>query len=251
MKKYFILTSAFLTHFFTASSFALAQGAVGQATGAITTIGSIVTTFTETLGAALGNLAMAAGVIAFFYGVVQYIWGVREAKPEVIRTGNQFMVWGLVALFVMFSVYGIIKFGQKIFFNDIDVRTIEIPEIKFKSGSSQVSPSPASQPSPASPLGVSVLCPDGTYALRSSDCPKYSCPDGTVYYNPSDRRIICGSSVAAPTSAPVYTSPVSNRPASTQSEGNAGECIFNGSCRTTADYPGVYDSNCICQIVTD
>jgi hypothetical protein len=286
MKKYFIYISAFFTSFFTLTSLVSAQAPLNQANGAINTLGSIVTNFTNTLGSALGTLAMAAGVIAFFYGIVQYIWGVREAKPEVIKTGNQFMIWGLVGLFVMFSVYGIIKFAQGTLFPGVTMNIIEIPEFNFKRSGSPSS-GPVNQPSSSGPIGSSILCPDGTYAQRSSDCPSYTCPNGTVYYNPSDRNITCGSSATpsagggrgfvnppAPTPTPSasnqtdygcgvgkgfpdefgscpYQSPTPTPSASTQSEGNVGECIVNTACRTSNDYPGFYDSSCVCQVVVD
>jgi hypothetical protein len=233
MKKYFIFTSAFLTHFFITSSFASAQGAVGQATEqgtkAIRSLDTLVTTFTETLGTSLGTLAMAAGVIAFFYGIVQYIWGVREAKPEVIKTGNQFMMYGLLALFVMFSVYGIIKFGQRIFFSDIDTRTIEIPDIKFKrSNGGDLGPSGTSnstggvtpeQPlGTSNPTGVSGFNPTtsssarlGEYCNRDIRCGQGSCVNSVCTssaYNPTtsssaglgdycNRDIRCGQGICS------------------------------------------------------
>jgi hypothetical protein len=41
------------------------------------------------------------------WGVVQYILNnEEEAKRE---KGKQFMLWGIIALFVMFSVWGLIK----------------------------------------------------------------------------------------------------------------------------------------------
>jgi hypothetical protein len=187
MKKSFIFTSVLLTSFVALTSYAFAQtAAVNQATGAISSLSSIVDTFTETLVKSLGNLAMAAGMIAFFYGIVQYVWGVREAKPDVIKTGNQFMMYGLLALFVMFSVYGIIKFGQSIFFKDMgDITTIKIPEIRFIRGAGTGLGSSGSAPvgsgaSPQSPLGGSGYIPTPTYA-PSAASQDYGCGAGNGY----------------------------------------------------------------------
>lgn len=242
MKKYFIFTSAFLTHFFITSSFASAQGALNQTNGAISTLGGIVTNFTDTLGSALGTLAMAAGVIAFFYGIVQYIWGVREAKPEVIKTGNQFMMWGLVALFVMFSVYGIIKFGQQTFFSEIDMKTIEIPDIKFKrSNGGDLGPSGTSNSTggvtPEQPLGNSYPTGFSEFNPTNSSSARLG-----EYCN---RDIRCGQGICSNSVC------VSNAPVSTQSEGNAGECVINTACSTADNYPGLYNSNCVCQLFVD
>jgi hypothetical protein len=238
MKKSFIFTGVLLSSFFTLISSASAESALNQADGAITTLGDIVTNFTDTLGSALGQLAMAAGVIAFFYGVVQYIWGVREADPKVIKTGNQFMIWGLVGLFVMFSVYGIIKFAQTTLFPNIDLKIIEIPEVKFKRGS-------------GSGLGTSAPS-DSTGGVTNQN------PLGTSVpaYNPTtsssarlgeycNRDIRCGQGTCSNSVC------VSNAPVSTQSEGNAGECVINTACRTADDSPGLYDSSCVCQLFVD
>ena len=73
---------------------------------------SLISTFTSTVATSLATLLLSAAMIAFFYGIVMYIWGIREGETKKITDGNLFMRWSLVALFVMFSVYGIIKFGQ-------------------------------------------------------------------------------------------------------------------------------------------
>ena len=195
MKKSLTVTAVSFISFalFTITAEAQSLNAVQQTTGAISSLSAIVDAFTGTLVKSLGTLAMAAAVVAFFYGIVQYVWGVRQAEPKVIQTGNEFMKWGLVALFVMFSVYGIIKFGQNILFNNIDVTKITIPEINFvKSGTQQ----PGVDPFKPAPPGLGgqnsdgkFLCPDGaTYANDISSCPVYTCPDGTRYYNQSDAK---------------------------------------------------------------
>lgn len=113
----------------------LAQNSANVSQG-ITTLASLIDTFTNTVVKSLATLFLALALLAFFYGIVKYIWGMREGKAEEVKNGNQFMTWGLVALFIMFSVYGIIKLGQGIFFNGADVTTITIPNINFKSGTS-------------------------------------------------------------------------------------------------------------------
>jgi succinate dehydrogenase/fumarate reductase cytochrome b subunit len=136
MKKLSLAVSAFIGSFFvfTLSLYA-ATAAELQATEGISTLGNIITAFTSSIVKAVGTLLLASAVVAFFYGIVEYIWGQREGKSDKVTNGRQFMLWGLIALFVMFSVYGIIKFGQGIFFKDIDVNKITIPEINFKMSS--------------------------------------------------------------------------------------------------------------------
>lgn len=99
-----------------------------QITDGFKGIKEIVDSFTKNVVTSLTTLFATAALVAFFYGIVQYIWGVRGGDSKKITDGNKFMVWGLVALFVMFSVWGIITFAQGIF-GIQDKRTIVIPEI--------------------------------------------------------------------------------------------------------------------------
>ena len=75
---------------------------------------------------------MSLAVIAFFWGIVQYIWGLREGNAKKVQDGNQVMIWGIVSLFVMFSIYGIIKLLQ-IWFGLNGSNVITIPEINIRS----------------------------------------------------------------------------------------------------------------------
>lgn len=59
-------------------------------------------------------LLIGIGLLAFLWGLVKFIFAGAEAKEE----GKSLMIWGLVALFVMVSVWGIIQwFGDAL---DVD-----------------------------------------------------------------------------------------------------------------------------------
>lgn len=77
-------------------------------------IGGSINAFTNGIVRSLITLFATAAMAAFFFGIVQYIWGFREGKQEQISNGRKFMVWSLLALFVMFSVWGIIYFFQDV-----------------------------------------------------------------------------------------------------------------------------------------
>lgn len=113
MKKISTVSSIALASVILFPLFAYAQ--VSQVGQGFTSLGQLVDTFTSTVVKALGTLFLAAAVVAFFYGIVQYIWGLREGNGEKAKAGSTFMVWGIVALFVMFSVWGIIYYFQGIF----------------------------------------------------------------------------------------------------------------------------------------
>ncbi len=220
-----------------------AQKATDAATTGITSINTIITTFTTTVVKSLGALLLAAALVAFFWGVVQYIWGNREAKPEKIKSGNQFMGWGLLALFVMFSVYGIIQFGQRIFFNDIDVTKITIPEINFgrssSNGNSTTNPGGSNTAGNAgNPLGGGGASSGGTGNTGAGSSSSDNCPSlsvGAACTTSSGAQGTCAQGSAA-RDYQLYCSPSSG---SGSANGNAsgcvngmnadGDCIVNGA----------------------
>lgn len=51
-------------------------------------------------------LVFAAGFFLFMWGLVVFLWNSREG--EIASEGKQHMLWGVVGMFVMISVAGII-----------------------------------------------------------------------------------------------------------------------------------------------
>jgi hypothetical protein len=47
------------------------------------------------------------GLLLFFVGIVEFLWGIKDGKPS--DTGKQHMLWGLVGMLIMVSVYGILN----------------------------------------------------------------------------------------------------------------------------------------------
>lgn len=144
----FILTSVVIL----LPALAFAAGEAQQLTQSFGSVKTVIDSFTTSIVSSLITLFATAALVAFFYGIVQYIWGLRDGKPEKINAGNKFIVWGLIALFVMFSVWGIIIFFQRIFFQGIDTSKITVPKIEL--GGSSALPTydtglPASPTSPA------------------------------------------------------------------------------------------------------
>ena len=130
MKKSFTFTLLTLTTFFVFSHFASAQvSAVGAQQG-LTTFASLITTFNNTVVKALATLFLSGAVVAFFFGVATFIWGLREGKTDAITNGKQFMIWSLVGLFVMFSVYGIIKVAQSLV-PGLNATSITVPDFNM------------------------------------------------------------------------------------------------------------------------
>jgi hypothetical protein len=72
--------------------------ALGNISGLVTDIGGIVNQIIPIL--------FAIALLGFFYGLVMYIFGKEDNKDQAKKT----MIWGVVALFVMASVWGLVTF---------------------------------------------------------------------------------------------------------------------------------------------
>jgi len=69
-------------------------------------------------------------VLFFFYGIVKYIWSEGNNKEE----GKRIMIWGVVALFVMSSIWGIVAFLQQDILGGSNPSSVPIPTIGGNSG---------------------------------------------------------------------------------------------------------------------
>jgi len=54
-------------------------------------------------------IAFTLALLVFFWGIVKYIWGEGHGKDD----GRKIMIWGVIALFVMSSIWGIIYFLRR------------------------------------------------------------------------------------------------------------------------------------------
>lgn len=70
------------------------------------TFAELVGCFVSIINAAIPLLATIA-LILFFWGVIRYIASSGGAKEHV--EGREFLLWGIIALFVLFSIWGIIR----------------------------------------------------------------------------------------------------------------------------------------------
>jgi len=76
--------------------------AQGQLTGVRTLIGSVISIVNILI-----PLLMTLAVAAFFWGLVKVLWGGGE---EASSNGKTLMIWGVITLFVMVAVFGLIQF---------------------------------------------------------------------------------------------------------------------------------------------
>jgi len=96
MKKNALIGSLLLTPFFVH-----AQGIKGL----ITDIGEIINTILP--------LLIALAVLGFFFGLVKYLF--KSGDIEAQKEARTIMIWGVVVIFVMVSVWGIVRVLQASF----------------------------------------------------------------------------------------------------------------------------------------
>jgi hypothetical protein len=70
------------------------------------TAATIVQRLTDLIINPLILLVFALGFFYFMWGLVVFLWNSKEG--EIATDGKQHMLWGIVGMFIMVSVYGII-----------------------------------------------------------------------------------------------------------------------------------------------
>lgn len=71
----------------------------------VTDFKSLMQLFLSLLGTFM-SLLYAVAFVAFFYGLVQYILNTEDSKKRA--DANSWMIWSVVALFVMVALWGIV-----------------------------------------------------------------------------------------------------------------------------------------------
>jgi len=71
-------------------------------------------------------LAFALCLLYFFWGVVKYI-GKSANSERATEEGKRVMMWGLIGIFIVFSIWGIVKFIQSEL-GIPDIQNIEKPD---------------------------------------------------------------------------------------------------------------------------
>ena len=91
-----------------------------------------IETFVSSIGRVVGlalPIVVAIALLAFFWGLVKFIFaqGNEESKADA----KKIMLWGLIALFVMVSVWGVVRFiGSAIGITDVG-GSITPPTLSF------------------------------------------------------------------------------------------------------------------------
>jgi len=70
-------------------------------------------------------LIIGAALVGFLYGLAMRIF--KAGDKDGYKQGGQLMLWGIVTLFVMVSVWGLVGILQQMFFGDDPMHAIDPP----------------------------------------------------------------------------------------------------------------------------
>lgn len=101
--------------------------AFAQGTGASEADLSFLEGLVEDVGNALAlvvPIMVGLAIIYFFWGLVQYIRSAGD--PKAAATGKSIMIYGIIAIFVMVSVWGIVGWLQGVIGIDPDATGVEV-----------------------------------------------------------------------------------------------------------------------------
>lgn len=93
------------------------------------TFSSIVFSFVDIINMLL-PLLVGLALLVFFKGLAQFIWNAGDAKSH--EEGKKLIIWGLIALFIMVSVWGILSFAYRDFGFGNDLGIPMLPEGRNK-----------------------------------------------------------------------------------------------------------------------
>lgn len=104
----------------------------------------------EKVLAILIPILVSLAVAAFFYGLIRYLW-TAAGNPEAASENKRIMYWGVIAIFVMVSLWGLVLFIGKAL-NIGQGGTVPLPSIGTGGSAPRTGsqPTQTSSPSPSS-----------------------------------------------------------------------------------------------------
>ncbi|MFC1731324.1 hypothetical protein ACFL6I_13470 [candidate division KSB1 bacterium] len=70
------------------------------------TFGELIHLFVSLINTAV-SVIIALAVLGFFWGVTKYMFSAQDSTK--LEEGKKVMIWGIIALFVMVSIWGILR----------------------------------------------------------------------------------------------------------------------------------------------
>lgn len=97
-------------------------------------------------------LVVTLAILAFFWGLVMYLWAAGDPKQRA--QGKGLMIWGVIALFVMVSIWGLVQVIGSLFGIDnsqFDASTINFVDGLWREGGGAASGGATTLPPPVMP----------------------------------------------------------------------------------------------------
>ena len=92
------------------------------------TIGELITSVGVFMNTLIG-IFIALAVVVFFWGLIRWLWSVG---PDDAHKGLSLMFWGLIAIFVMVSIWGLIRVIRgSVGIDDTQNRAIDPPRVNL------------------------------------------------------------------------------------------------------------------------
>ena len=108
MKK--LLTTIFVTAVCLSPALVFAQLPPAQAPAADGNLQSFIEQIADILNILL-PIFVTLAVLAFFWGLIKFIFQAGDEREK----GKNIMIWGIIALFVIVSIWGIVAFLSNLF----------------------------------------------------------------------------------------------------------------------------------------
>lgn len=96
------------------------------------TLKGLINSFTDLIGNTIGGLLLTIAVAVFFYSIIRFLTQRARGDAEGMKDASNRLGWSIVALFVMFSIWGIIAFLQGNF--GFTETNITAPSISLRGG---------------------------------------------------------------------------------------------------------------------
>jgi hypothetical protein len=127
------------------------------------TFKSFADKLTDLIGNTVTDLLLTVAVAAFFWSVIMFIWNRSRGDVDAMKDASNRLLWSVIGLFVMFSIWGIVNFLQSGFGFE-NKNTIKAPSIQVNGGA-------------GSPTG-STLKENGASCTANSQCKSGQCLPG-------------------------------------------------------------------------
>ena len=107
--------------------------------------------------------------LVFFWGFVKYAKNISEGSSEVYKEYKSYMIWSMVAIFVLTSFWGIIYLLKEVFFDSDrvadDIQTFSLTPSNYQNYQAEPTPITGTLPDSTAITGTLPLSPPITGTL--------------------------------------------------------------------------------------